>query len=168
MPIKIKNKHILKRKEIKKILTEVKKKFSIDFFDNNLKVESGFIDDINIIFVDNEPCFMMIDDMFCFTLQGIMKFKPKDKFVVVDMGAVQFITSGADLMAPGIVNADYNIQKGDHVWICDEIHQKPLATGIAIMNGEHMINEKKGKSVKIIHYVGDKYWNLNKKSMDVN
>ena len=27
---------------------------------------------------------------------------------------------------------------------------------------EQMIREKKGKSVKIIHYVGDKYWNLNK------
>ena len=25
-----------------------------------------------------------------------------------------------------------------------------------------LIKEKKGKSVKIIHYVGDKYWNLNK------
>jgi len=163
MSIKIKNKHSLKKKEIKKLFSDAKNKFLIDFHDDNFNVETGFIDDIKIIFIDDEPCFMMIDDTLCFTLQGVMKFKPKDKFVIVDMGAIQFITSGADLMAPGIVNADYNIQKDDHVWICDEQHRKPLATGIAIMSGEEMIKESKGKSVKIIHYVGDKFWNLNKK-----
>jgi PUA-domain protein len=164
MTIKIKNKHSLKSKEIKEFFSEVKKKFLIDFYDNNVKVETGFIDDIKMIFIDDEPCFMMIDGKLFFTLQGVMKFKPPEKFIIVDMGAVKFITSGADLMAPGIVNADGNIQKDDHVWICDEHHKKPLATGIAIMNGEEMIREKKGKSVKIIHYVGDKYWNLSKKS----
>ena len=95
-------------------------------------------------------------------LYGILKFKPNRKYVVVDMGAVEFITSGADLMAPGIIDADNTIQENDHVWICDEQHHKPIATGIALMNGNDMIIEKKGKSVKVIHYVGDKYWNINK------
>lgn len=163
MSIKIKNKHSLKSKEIKEFFNDVKIKFLVDFYEHNLKVETGFIDGIKIIFIDDDPCFMIIDDTLFFTIQGVMKFKPKEKFVIVDMGAVSFITSGADLMAPGIVNADVDIQKDDHVWICDEQHKKPLATGIAIMNGEEMIREKKGKSVKIIHYVGDKYWNFNKK-----
>ena len=162
MTIKIKNKHSLKRKEIKKIIDEIKNNFSIDNFDKFSKVETGFIDDIELIFIDDKPCFMKIDNILFFTIQGIINFKPKDRLVIVDMGAVKYITGGADLMAPGIVNADVNIQEDDQVWICDQQHNKPLAIGISLMSGEQMIREKKGKSVKIIHYVGDKYWNLNK------
>jgi PUA domain protein len=162
MSVKIKNKHSLKKKEIKKIFDEINDNFSINSFENFLKVETGLVDGIEMIFIEDTPCFMVIDNTIFFTIQGVIKFKPKSRFVIVDMGAVKFITSGADLMAPGIVNADVNIQNNDHVWICDELHHKPLAIGISLMGGDQMIKEKKGKSVKIIHYVGDKYWNLNK------
>jgi PUA domain protein len=162
MSVKIKNKHSLKKKEIKKIFDEINDNFSINSFENFLKVETGLVDGIEMIFIEDTPCFMVIDNTIFFTIQGVIKFKPKSRFVIVDMGAVKFITSGADLMAPGIVNADVNIQNNDHVWICDELHHKPLAIGISLMSGDQMIKEKKGKSVKIIHYVGDKYWNLNK------
>ena len=84
---------------------------------------------------------------------------------MVDMGAVKFVTNGADVMSPGIVDADENIIEGDQVWICDEEHYKPLAVGIAIMNGKQMISERQGKSVKIIHYVGDVLWNLVTKNL---
>ena len=160
MMVKIKNKHILKKKEIKNFFSEVRKIFSFDIQEFFFKVESGFFDNVKIIFIDDDPCFMKMDNMLFFTVKGILKFKPNDKFVVVDMGAVQFITSGADLMAPGIVNADKNINVDDQVWICDENHKRPLAIGIAIMNGEEMIKENKGKSVKIFHFVGDKFWNI--------
>jgi PUA domain protein len=162
MVIKIKNKHSLKKKEIRELISEIRNIFSIDLSVDNFKVDTGFFNDVKIIFFDDVPCFMIIDDILYFTLHGVLKFKPKDKFVVVDMGAVGYIINGADLMAPGIVDADYNIERGDHVWICDEQHHKPLATGIAIMNGDEMIKGNKGKSVKIIHFVGDKYWNINK------
>lgn len=161
MSVKVKNKHSLKKKEIKKIVREIKNIFPIDFHEKNLKIEIGFFNDVEIIFIDDEPCFMIIDDKLFFTLKGVMKFEPNEKFVIVDMGAVSYITSGADLMAPGIVNADENIRIDDQVWICDEQYNRPLAIGIAIMSGDEMVKEKNGKSVKIIHYVGDKYWNLN-------
>ena len=160
MSFKIKNKHSLKRKEIKQFFIDVKKIFSISFRDIDFKVESGFFDNIKIIFIDDDPCFMYIDNILYFTIMGVLKFKPRDKFVVVDMGAVEFIASGADVMAPGIVDADLGIMKDDQVWICDVNHKKPLAIGNAIMSGSEMLSESKGKSVKIIHYVGDKYWNL--------
>jgi PUA domain protein len=160
MTFRIKNKHNLKRKEIKELFNEVNNIFFIGNPDKNLRVEIGIFDDVKIIFIDDDPCFMKMDNMLFFTVKGILKFKPNDRFVVVDMGAVQFITSGADLMAPGIVNADENINVDDQVWICDETHRRPLAVGIAIMNGEEMIKENKGKSVKIFHYVGDKFWNI--------
>jgi len=108
---------------------------------------------------------MFYEYKIIFTLNGINIFKPKEKFVVVDMGAIKFITSGADVMAPGIVDADRNIVENDQVWICDEKHHKPLAVGIAIMNGEQMITEEKGKAVKTIHHVGDQIWNFGAKSL---
>jgi len=118
-----------------------------------------------MIFIDDSPCFFYQGNNIFFTLKGLEKYKPKEHFVVVDMGAVKFVTNGADVMAPGIVDADENICEGDQVWICDEKNHKPLAVGIALMLGEEMKNEKKGKAIQIIHYVGDKLWPYVAKSL---
>ena len=160
MSVKIKNRHRLKRKEIRDIIAELKETFTSNFFDERSSVEKGDIEEVSMIFIDGEPCFMMRGNNIIFTLHGLYKYAPKGNFVVVDMGAVKFVTSGADVMSPGIVDADKNIEKGDQVWICDERHHKPLAVGFAIMNGEQMVSEEKGKSVEVIRYVGDKLWNL--------
>ena len=160
MSFKIKNRHRLKRKEIRDIITELEDSFSDSFFDEKSSVEKGDIEDFTIIFIDDDPCFMIYNDKIIFTLFGINKFKLREKFVVVDMGAVGFVTSGADVMSPGIVDADKTINEGDQVWICDERHHKPLAIGIALMDGAQMVTENKGKSIKVINFVGDKLWNM--------
>jgi len=165
MPAKIRNRHRLKRKEVRDIQNKLKETFTCDFFDGEVSVETGNVEGIKIIFVDDEPCFMIYEDKIIFMLHGLYRYKPKENFVVVDMGAVKFVTNGADVMSPGIVDADENIIEDDQVWICDEKHHKPLAVGIAIMNGKQMISEKQGKSVKIIHYVGDALWNLFTKNL---
>jgi len=158
MSAKIKNRHRLKRKEITDIISKISKTFKGNFFDEKSSVETGDIDGIRIVFVEGEPCFMMHGDDIVFTLHGLQKYTPKENYVVVDMGAVKFVTSGADVMSPGIVDADKNIKEGDQVWICDERHHKPLAVGTAIINGEQMISKDKGKSIEVYHYVGDKLW----------
>jgi len=162
--VKIKNRYRLKDKEIKKIQNEFKKMFNCEFFDEK-SVETGDIEGMRIIFVDDEPVFMIYENRIVFTLQGLYRYKPKEKFVVIDMGAVRFVTNGADIMAPGIVDADKDINENDQVWICDERHHKPLAVGIAIMTGEQMISERQGRAIKVIHYVGDRLWNLTAKSL---
>jgi len=162
---KIKNRHRLKSKEIKDIQSQINKTFKYDFFNERSMVETGYLEGIKIILVDDEPSFMFYDNKIIFTLHGLNKYKPKENFVVVDMGAIKFITNGADVMAPGIVDADKNINENDQVWICDERHHKPLAVGIASMSGEKMISEKKGKAIKVVHYVGDEVWNLIAKSL---
>jgi PUA domain protein len=93
-------------------------------------------------------------------LQGIAKYQPKTHGVTIDMGAIGFITKGADVMAPGITDADPGIQKDDIVWVCDEKHHKTLAVGIALLTGEEMKLKQPGKAVKILHYVGDRLWTL--------
>jgi len=160
MNCKVKNRHRLKTKDIKEMLSEIKSIFDQDFFDINSSVEIGDLEDKKIVFVDNEPSFMYYKKMIFFTLHGLNKYKPKKRFVVVDMGAVKFVTKGADIMAPGIVDADKTISENDLVWVCDETHHKPLAVGIALMSGEEMVEQNKGKSIEIVHHVGDSLWNF--------
>jgi len=158
--VKIKNRHRLKARDIKKFQDELKKTFTNDFFDEKSSVETGEFEGQKIVFIDGEPCFMFFENKIIFTLHGLNKYKPKQRFVIVDMGAIKFVTNGADVMAPGIIDADKNIDENDQVWICDEVHRKPLAIGIANMTGEQMIAENKGKAVKTIHYVGDYLWKI--------
>ena len=158
--MKIKNRHRLKARDIKQFQDELKKTFTNDFFNEKSSVETGDFDDQPLIFVDGEPCFMFYENKIIFTLHGLNKFKPKQKFVVVDMGAIKFVSNGADIMAAGIVDADLDIKNGAQVWICDVNYRKPLAVGVALMTGEQMVKEKKGKAVENIHYVGDGLWNL--------
>ena len=160
MSVKIKNRHRLKNREIKDILNELKETFSSDFFDIQSSVETGNVEEFKVIIVDDEIDFMINENRIFFTLRGLYKYKPKEHFVVVDMGAVRFVTNGADIMAAGIVDADSNIQQNDQVWVCDETHHKPLAIGTALVTGEEMTEKKSGKAVQNIHYVGDKLWNL--------
>ncbi len=165
MSVKIKNRHRLKSKDIKKIQQELQQIFSNITLDEKSCIETGDVEGTKMIFIDSEPCFIYYEDKIIFTLLGINKFHPKEHFVVIDMGAIRFVTNGADVMAPGIVDADINISKGDQVWICDERHHKPLATGFAIMDGMQMKTEKKGKAIQIVHYVGDDLWNFVAKSL---
>ena len=147
------------------MLDELQSIFSCDFFDNKASVETGEFEGTKMILIDNHPYFMYQNERIFFTLAGLEKYKPKERFVIVDMGAVKFVTNGADVMAPGVVDADKNIIENDQVWICDERNHKPLAVGIALMSGEQMINEKKGKAISMVHYVGDNLWNFVAKSL---
>ncbi len=157
---KIKNRHRLKNKEIKNILAELKSKFNCNFFDEESSVEKGILGDYEVVLIDNEIDFMYHENNLFFTLKGLYKYKLKNYFVIVDMGAIRFITDGADIMAPGIVDADPNIVENDYVWICDIKNKKPLSVGIALMTGEQMKNQNSGKAIKNIHYVGDNLWAL--------
>jgi len=165
MPVKVKNRHPLKSKDVKELIEKMRENYNNIFFDEKSNVETGDVEEYKIIFVENEPVFTINENKIVFTLKGLNKFTPQGKFVTVDMGAVRFVTSGADVMAPGIVDADRNIKENQQVWVCDEKHKKPLAVGFALMNGEQMIKEDKGKAVKVVHYVGDRLWNLISKSL---
>lgn len=77
--------------------------------------------------------------------------------VVVDMGAIRFVCNGADVMAPGIVEVD-TFEADSIVIIRDVTHGKALAVGKANKSSTEIMNDKKGKVIKNLHYVGDKLW----------
>ena len=74
------------------------------------------------------------------------------------MGAVPFISKGADVMRPGIKEIDSNIEKHGPVIIIDEKHGKPIAVGIAMYSFDEISSMKEGKVIKTLHYIGDKIW----------
>jgi PUA-domain protein len=160
MAVKIKNRHRLKEREVKELLTDLHDKFQGDFFDVKTSVDVGNVEEFTVFLVNDSIDFMMYQDKVVLTLQGVNTYQLRNKYVVVDMGAVGFIIKGADVMAPGVTDADAGIQKDDLVWICDEKHRKPLAVGIALVTGEEMRTNKSGKAVKTLHYVGDRFWML--------
>ena len=126
-------------------------------------VETGEFHDRALIVVDNKlfglwTAMDMTSTPFL-TVRGLLAYRPTQRFVTVDMGAVKFVVNGADVMAPGIVEADPVLQVGDWCWIRDEKNKQPLAVGQCLVPGTAMVRGK-GKAVKSIHHLGDKLWLL--------
>jgi PUA domain protein len=86
-----------------------------------------------------------------------------DRFpsVTVDMGAVRFVCNGAKVTRPGIMAFD-NFKKGSVVVIKDEVHGKPLAVGIALIDSDKAVEEQKGYVIQTLHYISDKIWEAHK------
>ena len=158
---KVKNRHRLKRKQVLILLGELHQALGEDFFDEDATVDVGFLEGREVVFVDGEINYI-IDPQEgpYYTLDGVYRFKPQSHGVTVDMGAVKFVTNGADIMAPGIIDADPAIKENDIVWICDEKNKRALAIGKALMDGPEMVSGSKGKAIRNIHHVGDHLWEL--------
>ena len=155
----IKKRNYLKKKKIKEIKKELGQYGSL--INNKSKVEVLEADEYDYILVDGEPYIIMIDNKPYPTLKSILANNElENKTVVVDMGAVRFVTNGADIMSPGIVEADDTIVPGDLVVIVDVNNKKPLAIGESLITGPEMVESSKGKAIKSLHYVGDEIWNL--------
>ena len=56
--------------------------------------------------------------------------------------------------------ADPSVEQGGFVWIRDQESGAPLASGIALVDGEEMMEMTKGKAISTIHWIGDELWNV--------
>src|SRR5438094_309209 len=108
----------------------------------------------------DEPIVLLLGDQAAPTVRSLLAFPATKRWVTVDMGAVRFIYNGADVMAPGIMEADPTIRAGEIVWVRDEKNRRALAVGQAIMDGPTMAREEKGKAIQTLHHVGDDLWRL--------
>lgn len=118
------------------------------------------LDEYSVILVDGKPLLFEIEGQLFPTVRGALEMELNKRIVTVDKGAIRFVSNGADIMAPGIVEADSEIKAGDLVIIVEEAHRKPLAIGKALMNGSQMVEADSGKAIKSITHVGDKLWNM--------
>ena len=111
-------------------------------------------EDFDVVLVDGEPLIWYPDGEPFVTVNGANRAEPERHVVTVDAGAISFVSDGADVMRPGIVEADEDIAEGDLVVISEETHGKALAIGRALTDGENMVGEQ-GKVVESLHHVGD-------------
>ena len=126
----------------------------------NKVLEKVALDDYSLILVDGKPLLFEIEGHLFPTVRGALEMELQKRLVTVDKGAIRFVSNGADIMAPGVVDADPEIKEGDLVIIVEETHRKPLAIGKAIMEGPEMVEANSGKAIKSITYVGDKLWSM--------
>jgi PUA domain protein len=108
----------------------------------------------DVVLVDGEPHVLYYEGEPFLSVRGANAHPPEVGTVTVDAGAVSFVSNGADVMRPGITEADEDIEEGDLVVIVEESHGKALAVGRALVDGDEMTGES-GKVVESLHHVGD-------------
>ena len=169
--MELKVKHPLSKKEIKEIIREMSEIFGSEIAEKMLgkkdRVEVAEFDrTTEILLVNGRPFFIRRKGLIfplviaLYELSNEEDLRKWPRRVVVDAGAVPFIIKGADVMAAGITDADENIREGDFVFVAEEDYGRPLAIGIALMDGKMMKEKPKGKAVKNIHHAKDKIWEL--------
>lgn len=157
--LRVRNRTRLRRKEIAELAQDLSQAYgSASMFAEEEPVETGDYDNGRVLLIGNEILGLVHDGKTGLGVRGLLKYGATKRFVTVDMGAVRFVTNGADVMGPGIVDADPDIRAGDFVWVRDERNKKPLAVGVALADGPTLKSKAKGKQIKSLHYVGDRIW----------
>lgn len=156
--IRIKKRRRLRNREAKVLAQELHERLGRDVLSTEDIIDIASSTDYDVIFVNGSILAIIVEGKPFLTVRGILELGADRAFVTVDMGAVPYVANGADVMAPGVVDADRQLEEGDMVWIRDEKNARPLAIGKAMMSGSDMISADSGKAVTSIHYVGDKLW----------
>ncbi len=153
----------MREKEVRVLAEDLLVSTGISLFKVGDTVDVAESPEYEVIIVDNMIIGFIQDGKAFLTVRGLLKYPITKSFVTVDMGAIKFVINGADVMGPGIVDADIGIQTGDYVWVRDEKNKKPLAVGRALITGAEMREKKPGKAIKSILFVGDKLWKFDER-----
>ena len=159
--MKIKSRVQLRKNAKNKMLKDLVSTFGETMAELENKVlEKITLEEYSLILVDGKPLLFEIEGQLFPTVRGALEMELKKRIVTVDKGAIRFVSNGADIMAPGVVEADSEIKEGDLVIIVEETYKKPLAIGKALMKGPQMVEADSDKAIKSIIHVGDKLWNM--------
>ena len=161
----IKQRHFIKQTEIKKLKEDILKQydesFIIQIFPDKCNVEVILTEADDTLYAVNNKLKMWKSKEGYIPLLTLLldeKMKINMKTVVVDKGAIRFVTNGADIMRPGVTKIDPKIKKDDIVRIVDENHGRALAIGKALYNATEMSEHNKGKIIKNLHTIQDSVW----------
>jgi len=155
--MRVKSRHHLRSDEIATIREAIADQLGVDVDGDAFELVEFVETAVELVLVDGDPAVFYIDDEPFLTVRGANEYEPTTGVVTVDAGAISFVSDGADIMRPGIVEADATIHEGDLVVITEETHGKALAVGRALADGEAMAGDS-GKVVSSIHHVGDELY----------
>lgn len=160
--MEIKSRHHLRADAVTAIRDVLAEQLGVDLPDAPFELVEFDDFEFDIVLVDGSPDVFYVDEDEAFlTVRGANAYQPSSHIVTVDAGAVGFVSDGADVMRPGIVEADEAIGPGDLVAVNEETHGKFLAVGRARVNGGDLLGDS-GKVIDTIHHVGDELydWSL--------
>ena len=161
--MEIQSRHHLRSDAVDDVETAVDEGLGVELDADNYELVELGDSPFDLVLVDGEPLVLYHEtpggngegDREPFlTVKGANAHPPERRVVTVDAGAVEFVTDGADVMRPGIVDADEEIAAGDLVAVNEETHGKFLAVGRALVDGTEMLGEE-GRVVEALHHVGD-------------
>jgi len=163
----IKQRHFIQKSQIRELqddlLNRYDEKFVGQIFPNKAKVEVIQTDDGDTLYAINKVLKLWKSkEGYLPVLKLLLNRQVDLKKIVVDKGAIRFVTNAADVMRPGITYIDPSIKKGDIVVIVDENHDRALAIGKAMLNADKMQETKAGKVVKNLHTIQDNVWEFAK------
>lgn len=157
--MEVKSRHHLRSDEIDALCSAIESGLGVEIEGDSFEFVELEDDAFDLVLIDGDPLACYIHDEPFLTVAGANAFPPESGLVTVDAGAVSFVSNGADVMRPGIVEADGSIEPGDLLAIEEETHGKVLAIGRALVAGSAMLGDS-GKVVESIHHVGDELYNV--------
>jgi len=163
--MEIKSRHHLRSDAIDEIRETLAAQLGVDIEADSFENVELTDTDWDVVLVDGEPLVLYVESdetggtQPFVTVRGANEFPPERHVVTVDAGAIEFVSNGADVMRPGIVDADDDIDAGDLVVINEEAHGKFLAVGRALVDGGEMTGDE-GRVVESLHHVGDDLYEL--------
>ncbi len=156
----IKRRHFLRTKEGENLLRRFSDILGTDterLFEEKTNIEILDLVNAKIYLVNGEPKLAETKGVLFPTLffSRLINLLPK---IVVDMGAISHICSGADIMSPGIVEVRGEFPENRFVAVLDKKNEKPIAIGFSLLSSDMIRGARQGKSLKNLHYVGDSIW----------
>ena len=155
--MQVKSRHHLRSDDVAEIEDTLSASLGVDLDGDSYELVELADSEFDVVLVDGELLVLYVDDEPFLTVRGANEHPPSKGVVTVDAGAISFVSNGADVMRPGIVEADPDIAEGDLVAIQEETHGKVLAIGRALVAGDDMVGDS-GKVVESVHHVGDELY----------
>jgi len=154
--------YFLRKKERKNFYNNVTKALHIDpegSFGSKAQIEVVETSRHKIFLINGLSLFAESDgDLFpTLFFEEHLLLLPK---IIVDMGAVQYVCRGADIMAPGIVEIQGEFEEKSLAVLLDERNKKPIAIGQSLFSSKTAKTLKKGKILRNLTYVGDDIWKV--------
>ncbi|WP_148688492.1 DUF1947 domain-containing protein [Methanopyrus sp. SNP6] len=162
--MKVSRRHPISEKDLQEVLEELRVSSGVSL----REVLTGLVEVAYVKDDDIERLLIKDDKVMAFerhegwlpTIHALLQLDEEnyDHVVIVDMGAVRPVASGADIMVPGIVEVRGEFEEGDGVVVIDERNRRPLAVGIALMGAREIEGSERGRAVRNVHHVGDRLW----------
>ena len=161
--MQIKKRKILSKKEKKILLADLIQEYGEHIsstIGSSIELEEIKADENIFIAKDRKIWFFYLNNKIIPSINFLRESNFELPEVVVDIGAIKFITNGADVMAPGVVSFSEEAEEGFIVVIKEEKAGSIIGVGISLINSQDFRKTRKGKVVKLLHHLKDAIWSF--------